>query len=965
MRDPYVYLIGPSSANVVSAYVRGQGVQTQQQIGAHGIWAATVPFIPALDSEELVRGGSSRIGKIVGRHFRFLYDLARVEEHRATYELRFIAHPPTGLQETGRVEIVFFGKVFHPKRSQVPAIAYLLWRKFLSNFPLEDPFNYPISPVTDAAKFRQLYEPIPFEQLNSEHGGCITEIRRHEEDPIEIPGTPQAKPKEYIIHPFVPTLDYSAMGRLFETLAIQKERCFASITIRPVALHDLEIHAFNEMAGRLRQMAESSGNSELEIKHSEYRRTRAEMGSKIYATLMREREFLMQVKVQVVGLPHAPRDLVEALGSEMMNNGRNPFPTKWVQSTPDNADDFETAKRNLMLIEQDDWGPTVASPELRRLRSIADVYQAAGAFRLPIPPESGFMPGILVKSEPFVAPQDHLEIGDMNRIQGAEIHLGQIHHRGSPTGQQLSVPAHSLTRHGLIAGSTGSGKSTTISSILLQLRQQKPPVPFLVLYPLDKPDYRDLARTKLLRDDLLIFTVGDERVASFRFNPFAVPDGVLIKTHLSRLMRAFSAAFELFPPLPMIYREALRLVYRQKGWDILTDIGQSGRTYPILSDFYQAIKTVTDKLKYGGEVKDTVRQASVIRIADLLENAGHVLNVKESPSFDELLKYPVVMELGRIGSQEDISLIMGFLLMLLVETLEKRRSSVPHITVVEEAHRLMSRSSRTGENVAASAAEDFANILAEVRGHNAGLLIAEQIPSQLVCSAIGNTFLKVMHWLEDRESFDLFADIMNLSEQQRAYARRLKPGEAIVRSRLGRPVHIQVQQPASKDDESVTLDDDWLRTMMVNRLQKVGIALPKPAAPILRDFSDIDTSEPGRLEVAERIFIAPLRIHCAFCRPLLQQGTCPYRKTVADLYQQEVGRELAARTYDILKHRQLEPEEIQLIAIQSATLARSKEEQEIGYCFLAHLNDQIFSGDFSDAEQRNAGLSLRSFPWSE
>ena len=199
-------------------------------------------------------------------------------------------------------------------------------------------------------------------------------------------------------------------------------------------------------------------------------------------------------------------------------------------------------------------------------------------FGCQIPSENGYMPGVLVKSEPFVAPQDDLEMEEQESLNAGTdsfIELGEIIHHGNPTGRKLKVSLASLTRHGLVAGSTGSGKSTTVMAILSQLWKQQPPVPFIVLYPVDKPDYRVLFNDPDLRDDLLVFTLGDETTSPFRFNPFAVPPGILLKTHISRLIRAFSAAFDLQPPLPMIYRDALRRVYQHKGWNVVS--GRGGR----------------------------------------------------------------------------------------------------------------------------------------------------------------------------------------------------------------------------------------------------------------------------------------------------------------------------------------------------------------------------------------------------
>ncbi len=121
--------------------------------------------------------------QVVKRQFRFLYDLAREQSNRATYELRFVAQPsPNPGEQVGRIDIVFLGKVFVAALSQAAPSAAELWSKFLSHFPLEDPFNYPVQPVLAAEEFRRHYAPLPFDSIDN--FDQIVEIRRFEEMPI-------------------------------------------------------------------------------------------------------------------------------------------------------------------------------------------------------------------------------------------------------------------------------------------------------------------------------------------------------------------------------------------------------------------------------------------------------------------------------------------------------------------------------------------------------------------------------------------------------------------------------------------------------------------------------------------------------------------------------------------------------------------------------------------------------------
>jgi hypothetical protein len=971
------------------------GVIYQENGGEHCIWAARVPFLPALMSEDFTRMGVKRIALIQQRQFRFIYDLVRARENRATFELRFISTPNPVPGQPNLIDIIFLGKVFSRRNHGAQPLAERLWEKFLSNFPLEDPYGYPLEPVTDKQEFMCVYQPLAFEEILAKN---VMEIRKYEDMPIKPTaalGRVERK-GDYIAHPFVPSEDFNPMGRFFVALAAQPQKCYAGISIRPTRMFDQEVFNVSFMIGQFKKTA-----SEDDDITEEYIRTRSKIGIYVYKQLMASREQLVTVRVSLVGENEAPHGLAEALGSEMMGNAENTYPTMWTAAVPADENEMASVLNNLQFLEQDTWGHTIAPAPLARLRYLATAEEAYGAFRLPVPPESGYMPGVMVKSEPFVTPTDELELRERARANQNDIQtesnreaktkkvsLGTIYHRGNPTAQEFRINIRDLTRHTLIAGSTGSGKSTTIKHILNQLWLRYK-IPFLVLYPLDKTDYRELRGFPTIAEDLLVFTLGDETTSPFRFNPFEVPDGVLLKTHLSRLMRVFMAAFTLSDPLPMIYRDALRSAYREKGWNTVTERGGPGREYPIMSEFHQAISKITENLKYGREVQDNVRQASVIRIADLLENAGHVVNVRQSMPLNTILNHPTIMEIGRVGSSQDTSLLMGFLLMRFAEEVERnpRPADLPHITVVEEAHRLMAETSPnlSGVNDSRGAAgEDFANILAEVRGYGEGIIIAEQIPTLLVKGAIGNTYIKIMHWLEDAPSFDLFSNVMNLNLSQREYVRSLGQGYAVVRNPYGKPVHIKV--PEFGDQEgfdkiaSQDISDESIRKFMAAQRERYEIGdrqvvewdTSLAASTATRGTPQKSSgSQTWRapIDTLAWLMAAPM-LACSTCRALHQLDKCQYGATI---------RAHVMKSAEFNNARQIELEELLTVenrderweklkpvlnSIESRlSLVSSADRRGMAYCYLAHILDDILRAsrlraDYSRRRRNASNLLL-------
>jgi hypothetical protein len=127
---------------------------------------------------------------------------------------------------------------------------------------------------------------------------------------------------------------------------------------------------------------------------------------------------------------------------------------------------------------------------------------------------------------------------------------------------------------------------------------------------------------------------------------------------------------------------------------------------------------------------------------------------------------------------------MGTVLVRLVEHLRLRqrhgdhRDGLRHLSVFEEAHRLLRRSDQAGP--AAHAVETFAGLLAEIRAYGEGLIVAEQIPSKLVPDVIKNTAVKIVHRLPAKDDRDAVGATMNITDAQSQFLVTLTPGEGAV-----------------------------------------------------------------------------------------------------------------------------------------------------------------------------------------
>lgn len=391
------------------------------------------------------------------------------------------------------------------------------------------------------------------------------------------------------------------------------------------------------------------------------------------------------------------------------------------------------------------------------------------------------------------------------------IALGNILEHGHDTLLQYSIPLENLSQHVLVTGVTGSGKTTTILKFLDLLAQKdgRPGIPFLIIEP-TKSEYRAVIGSPAGSGAIpkaRVFTLGDETVSPFRLNPFQFEildkdNFTHVQTHIDYLKSVFLAAFVLYPPMPYVLEICLHEIYEDRGWNLTTSRneripedhwGKPGEwpVFPTLTDLHEKIDAVTERLGYDQQIKMDVKAALQTRIRSLMIGGkGLMLNTAFGQNMVKLLEEPAILELDRIGDDEEKVFLMGLLLARLFECrrLEYLKANHPlpfrHLTVIEEAHRLLRAVPlQTGpdqSNPRGQAVETFSNLLSEIRAYGEGLLIAEQIPGKLAPDVLKNTSLKIMHRIVAEDDRRSLSAATNMSEAQSKYLVVMPPGEVAV-----------------------------------------------------------------------------------------------------------------------------------------------------------------------------------------
>ena len=293
-------------------------------------------------------------------------------------------------------------------------------------------------------------------------------------------------------------------------------------------------------------------------------------------------------------------------------------------------------------------------------------------------------------------------------------------------------------------------------------------------------------------------------MAPFRFNPFefeiAGPDRrVHVQTHIDFLKSVFNAAFILYAPMPYVLETCLHEVYQDKGWDLTTsqnrrlppqERGKEANwpVFPTLRDLYEKIDEVVDRLGYEQRIQMDVKAGLKARVGSLLLGGkGLMLDARHGVPMGELLARPTVLELERVGNDDEKAFLIGLILTRLYEYRQVQAKgqaamTLQHITVFEEAHRLLKNVSTEVEtesaNTRGQAVETFANMLSEIRAYGEGVLIAEQVPTKLAPDAIKNTNLKLLHRVVAADDREVMAGAMNLDEVQSRHITTLRTGKA-------------------------------------------------------------------------------------------------------------------------------------------------------------------------------------------
>lgn len=361
--------------------------------------------------------------------------------------------------------------------------------------------------------------------------------------------------------------------------------------------------------------------------------------------------------------------------------------------------------------------------------------------------------------------------------------IGKVFHMHREERIKTFLSKDSLASHTFVTGSTGAGKTNTVCRILDQALDQQ--VNFLVIEPA-KGEYKDVYGG---REDVNVFGTNPEFTPLLRINPFSFPSGIHVLEHLDRLVEIFNVCWPMYAAMPAVLKDAVARSYEDCGWDLAASDNPYGADlFPCFADVARNVREILDSSEYDAENKGAYKGSLLTRLNSLTNGLNGMMLSSNEVDASVLFDANTVIDLSRIGSAETKSLLMGLLVLKLQEhrMAEKKDMNQPlrHLTVLEEAHNLLKRSSSSqgseSGDLTGKSVEMISNAIAEMRTYGEGFIIADQAPGLLDMAAIRNTNTKIIHRLPDLSDRELAGRAANLNDQQIVELARLPKGVAAI-----------------------------------------------------------------------------------------------------------------------------------------------------------------------------------------
>lgn len=366
---------------------------------------------------------------------------------------------------------------------------------------------------------------------------------------------------------------------------------------------------------------------------------------------------------------------------------------------------------------------------------------------------------------------------------GKMIKLGDTYHMGRvEKGRTVHLDVNSLASHTFVTGTNGSGKSNTIYKMIEETLQKE--INFLVIEPA-KGEYKHVFGN---RPDVNVYGTNPYKTELLKINPFQFNEDVHVLEHIDKLIEIFNACWPMYAAMPAVLKEAVEHAYISVGWDLEYSVCEEKYIiFPSFKDVLEQLELVIERSTFSGEAKSNYSGALTTRIASLCNGIFGSIFSSEDLGDRELFEKNVIIDLSRVGSIETKAMIMGIIILRLQEFRMSQSGmnlELKHLTVLEEAHHLLRRTSMNqssdGANLLGKSVEMISNSIAEMRTYGEGFIIVDQSPGLLDISVIRNTNTKLIFRLPEISDRELAGKSISLNNSQIEELSKLETGVGVV-----------------------------------------------------------------------------------------------------------------------------------------------------------------------------------------
>ena len=629
----------------------------------------------------------------------------------------------------------------------------------------------------------------------------------------------------YYYTDIVPSNNTDNFTSIINTMS-QYENCCIAFQLFPTQLTQQEKYYLNEVTGELgrltsgmimqREMYRDLSAEEPYTVLSAYQE-RANSPLFLYNVLVfGERADCVNLAGKIVSLLQSgKKSVINAEFTCLDLSGENvDLSTQYMQYPWNINNKLVYTYRNKQLLDRVPMGKN-----LFRFPYIMTSNEVASFFRLPLSEKtnaalkSNQSIGTVEQFDSAVVSEDNIVFGTLISHDTSDIIIG--------------CPENMFTKHALIVGTPGSGKTTFSFNILLQFSKRG--IPFLVIEP-TKVEYRAIIDAI---PDIQIFTPGNNNVSPFIINPFIPPLGITIEQYIPSLTSAFKAAFAMPSPLDIIFLRAIRTCYSENGWKDYSKYGDADVNPFGIYEFILTFKKIIAESNYSNEIKGNLQSAGVFRLMNLIEQNSNIFDTIHTVPIEDMLRKPTILELNAIDNAEQKALIMALLLISIGVYTKNNQlgdGKLKNIILIDEAHVLLGGGSsicQDGADSKSAAIKSLQDMIAEIRSYGTGIIIADQSPTKVSREVVANTDIKISFRLVQSAEKDLIVDSTNMEKAASTQLSRLQQGEAYVYfSKLVNPQMVLTEDIRESEGIRLSISNDEIAKRMTYWENKKDILKP-------------------------------------------------------------------------------------------------------------------------------------------